>query len=135
MLSAFCCGLQNIVGTKASHGKGLEIPDALTLLETLDLTDKVVTGDAIFCQHNITDLIVTKNGDYVFPVKHNQKNLFENIETAFKQPVFPPQNIRQRRRQSAPRVVARGRLRIEQRILDVLPVEAADLADTWTTVQ
>ncbi len=99
VLSAFCTGLEKIIGTKASHSKGMEIPDALKLLEELDLTDKIVTGDAMFCQHHITDLIVGKDGDYVFPVKKNQKTLHENIETAFKEPVFPPQKLRQRRRQ------------------------------------
>lgn len=93
VLSAFCCGLQNIIGTKASHSKGMEIPDALKLLERLDLTDKIVTGDAMFCQHHITEKIVAKGGDYLFPVKKNQKTLFENIETAFKEPVFPPQEL------------------------------------------
>ena len=97
VLSAFCTGIEKIIGTKASHSKGMEIPDALKLLEKLDLTDKIVTGDAMFCQHHITDLIVEKGGDYVFPVKKNQKSLHENIETAFKQPVFPPQKLRQRR--------------------------------------
>jgi hypothetical protein len=97
VLSAFCCGLQNIIGTKASHSKGMEIPDALKLLDELDLTDKIVTGDAMFCQHHITEKIVEKGGDYLLPVKKNQKTLHENIETAFKQPVFPPQKVRQRR--------------------------------------
>jgi hypothetical protein len=92
VLSAFCADLQNIVGTQASQGKGMEIPDALKLLDRLDLTDKVVTGDAIFCQKHITEKIVAKGGDYLFPVKKNQKTLFENIETAFKQPVFPPRS-------------------------------------------
>ena len=97
VLSAFCCGLQNIIGTKASHSKGMEIPDALKLLDELDLTDKIITGDAMFCQHHITEKIVEKGGDYLFPVKKNQKTLHENIETAFNQPIFSPQKPRQRR--------------------------------------
>lgn len=101
VLSAFCCGLQNIIGSKASHGKGMEIPDALKLLDTLDLTDKIVTGDAMFCQKHIAEKIVGSGGDYVFPVKKNQKTLHENIERAFKQPVFPPQELRQRNAKSA----------------------------------
>lgn len=88
VLSAFCAG---ILGSQASHSKGMEIPDALKLLEKLDLTDKIVTGDAMFCQHHITEKIVEKNGDYLFPVKKNQKTLHDNIEMAFKEPVFPPQ--------------------------------------------
>jgi hypothetical protein len=31
-----------------------------------------------------------KNGDYLFPVKNNQKDLREEIKTAFREPIFPP---------------------------------------------
>jgi predicted transposase YbfD/YdcC len=101
VLSAFCCSLQNVVGTQASHSKGMEIPDAFKLLDELDLTDKIITGDAMFCQKKLTEKIVAKGGDYLFPVKNNQKNLLENIETAFKEPVFPPRKSRQRNEESA----------------------------------
>lgn len=90
VLSAFCCGLQTVLGHEASRGKGLEIPDALNLLERLDLTNKIVTGDAIFCQKSIATKIVERGGDYIFPVKDNQKTLREDIETAFNEPVFSP---------------------------------------------
>jgi len=44
----------------------------------------------LFCQKSIVAKIVEKEGDYVLPVKDNQKNLRENIQTAFDEPVFPP---------------------------------------------
>jgi predicted transposase YbfD/YdcC len=90
VLSAFCCGLQTIVGHEASRGKGLEIPDALKLLERLDMTGKIVTGDAIFCQKSIATKIVERGGDYLFPVKDNQKTLRRDIETAFNEAGFSP---------------------------------------------
>ena len=74
----------------------MEIPDALKLLEKLDLRGKVVTGDAMFCQKAICKTIIDGGGDYVFTVKGNQKDLKENIETAFKEPVFPPQQLGKR---------------------------------------
>jgi len=52
--------------------------------------DAIVTGDAIFCQKSIATKIVERGGDYIFPVKDNQKTLREDIETAFNEPVFPP---------------------------------------------
>ena len=55
-LSAFCAGLQSILGNEASRGKGMEIPDALKLLDQLDLKDKIVTGDAMFCQKSIVGI-------------------------------------------------------------------------------
>ena len=92
VLSAFCGGLQKVLGHAASRGKGREIPDALKLLEQFDLTGKIVTGDAMFCQKSITAKIAERDGDYILPVKDNQKNLREDIETAFNEPVFPPQS-------------------------------------------
>jgi hypothetical protein len=94
VLSAFCGGLQTILSHEASRGKGLEIPDALKLLARLDLRDRIVTGDAIFCQKAIAQTVVDAGGDYLLPVKNNQKTLRENIETAFAEPVFPPHHCR-----------------------------------------
>jgi hypothetical protein len=89
VLSALCAGLQSIRGNEALRGKGMESPDALKLLERLDLKGRIVIGDAIFCQKSNVAKIVEKGGDYVLPVKDNQKNLRENIQTAFDEPVFP----------------------------------------------
>jgi predicted transposase YbfD/YdcC len=60
-------------------------------LKAVGMTGKVMTGDAIFCQKTITSKIVAKGGDYVLPVKRNQKDLLEEIQTAFREPVFSPQ--------------------------------------------
>ena len=90
VLSAFCSSLQTVLGHEDSRSKGLEIPDALKLLERLDLRGKIVTGDAIFCQKSIAAKIVERGGDYVFTVKDNQKTLRQDIETAFNETVFPP---------------------------------------------
>jgi predicted transposase YbfD/YdcC len=127
ILSAFCSGLQKMLGQTASRGQGLEIPDALKLLEQLDLTGKVVTGDAIFCQKSTTTTIVDRGGDYIFPVKDNQKGLRENIELAFAQPAFPIT------RYESGAEKAHGR--IEQRSIEVLPAEAAGIKDDWPTVR
>jgi hypothetical protein len=90
VLSAFCAGLQSILGNEASRGKGREIPGALRLLDQLDLNGKAVTGDAMFCQKSIVTKIVEKGGGYILPVKDNQKTLRQTIETAFDEPLFPP---------------------------------------------
>lgn len=94
VLSAFCAGLQNVLGHEASRSKGLEIPDALKLLERLDLKNKIVTGDAMFCQKSTCEKITQRGGDYVFPIKDNQPTLRENVETAFNEPIFPPRALR-----------------------------------------
>ncbi len=93
VLSAFCATLEQSIGHTSSRGKGREIPDALKLLDSIDLEGAVVTGDAIFCQRAITSRIVEKGGDFLLPVKGNQKDLREEIETAFREPVFPPHGL------------------------------------------
>jgi hypothetical protein len=89
-VSAFCQALQHVITHTASEGKGMEIPDALALLERLELKDKVVTADALLTQKSIAAKVVEKGGDYVLPVKDNQKTLKEEIKTAFETPVSPP---------------------------------------------
>ncbi len=89
VLSAFCVALDQSVGPVSSRGKGREIPDALQLIDQLDLTGKIVTGDAFFRQKTITSKVVGKGGDDVLPVKGNRKDLRDEIETAFTEPVFP----------------------------------------------
>ncbi len=93
VLSAFSAVLGQSVGHSSSRGKGFEIPDALRLLERVDLKNMIVTGDAMFCQKPMTHLIVGKGGDYVLPVKKNQKDLHEEIGTAFNEPAFPPRTM------------------------------------------
>jgi DDE_Tnp_1-associated len=66
-VSAFCGALSATIGQTGSAGKGMEILDALRLLETLDLQGVIVTGDAMFTQVSIANMIVDKGGDYIFP--------------------------------------------------------------------
>ena len=129
VLSAFCVTLDQSVGPVSSRGKGMEIPDALRLIDQLDLTGKIVTGDALFCQKTITSKVVGKGGDDVLPVKGNRKDLRDEIETAFTEPVFPlaewhepPQS---------------GHGRIDQRHIALLPVEALgeEMRKSWPTIR
>jgi hypothetical protein len=83
-VSVFCHELTAVVGQVASQGKGLEIPDAFRLLDSIDLKGIIVMGDAMFTQTSITQTIVEKGGDYVLPVKNNQKNLKEALEMVLK---------------------------------------------------
>jgi len=126
VLSAFCGGLQTVLGHAASRGKGLEIPDALTLLDRLDLTGRIVTGDAIFCQKSVAARIALGGGDYLWQVKDNQKKLREDIETAFDEPVCPLSSF------DSGYSKAHGR--IERRCIDVLPAAAAGIENEWPGV-
>jgi predicted transposase YbfD/YdcC len=60
-----------------------EIPAAMRIVKQLDLRDKVVTGDALLAQRELSAEIVEAGGDYVWTVKGNQGRLKEDIEVLF----------------------------------------------------
>jgi len=60
-----------------------EIPAAPRVLGMLDLQGKIVTADALLTQRHISIQIVEGGGEYVFPVKENQPQLLEDIQTLF----------------------------------------------------
>jgi DDE_Tnp_1-associated/Transposase DDE domain len=78
VVHAFCVGMRTVVGAKAM-GKTNEVKAVLALLETLDLTDTVITGDAIFTTRDLCSAIVRQSGHYLLPVKDNQKPLKQGI--------------------------------------------------------
>jgi hypothetical protein len=129
VLSAFCSALEQSVGHVSSRGKGMEIPDALRLLAKIDLTGKIITGDAVFCRKIITSEIVAKGGDDVFPVKRNQWALLEEIKTVFREPVFPPSEAHE------PADLGQGR--VDKRSIALLPIEALSeqMRAAWSTVR
>jgi len=51
---------------------------------------QVVTGDAMFCQKSITEKIVERGGDYVLPVKGNQKKPSRRYPNGVRNAGFPP---------------------------------------------
>lgn len=56
---------------------------ALTLLKSMVLKGKLITGDAMFCQRDVCQQIVDQGGDYLFVVKDNQPELKAAIEAEF----------------------------------------------------
>ena len=60
-----------------------EITAALELLKTLPLSGVTITGDAIFTQREICQVITERGGDYFFTVKDNQPALKADIALAF----------------------------------------------------
>lgn len=56
-----------------------EIVAAPRLLKSIDLKGKVVTGDAMFTQRELSRQVVEAGGNYIWPVKDNQANLREAL--------------------------------------------------------
>ena len=57
-----------------------EISCLPSYLELFDLKDTIVTIDAIGCNQTVLNKITESGGDYVVPVKENQKKLLKAIE-------------------------------------------------------
>lgn len=56
---------------------------ALEMLDLIPVKGKLITGDAIFCQRDLSRKIRARQGDYLWPVKDNQPDLKAAIEDAF----------------------------------------------------
>jgi predicted transposase YbfD/YdcC len=94
-----------------------EIPAAVRVLNCLDLRGKVVTGDALLTQRELSAQIVAAEGDFIWFVKDNQPELRQDIEALFATeacvPGFSPTHKELRWAQQ----VGKGHGRIERRTL------------------
>lgn len=77
------------LGQAEVDGKTNEHKAALTLLKSVVLPGRVITGDAMFCQRDLCQQIVGAGGHYFFEVKDNQPELKASIAAEF-QPAFSP---------------------------------------------
>lgn len=66
-------------GTEIVDNKTNEIPTAQNMLKRFDLTNTVLTSDALHCQYETARIIVKKKGHYVLKVKSNQLALKEKV--------------------------------------------------------
>jgi predicted transposase YbfD/YdcC len=83
MVSAWCETNQMVLGQLATEEKSNEITAIPRLLEMLDITDCVVTIDAMGCQKAIAEKIIERKGHYVLQVKDNQKGLHDLLTETF----------------------------------------------------
>ena len=79
MVSAWCETNHMVLGQIATEEKSNEITAIPKLLAMLDLTDTVVTIDAMGCQKKIAEQIVQQDGHYILQVKENQPGLHEVV--------------------------------------------------------
>jgi predicted transposase YbfD/YdcC len=73
-----CVLSQMRVDEKTNEHKG-----ALSLLQNLVLTGRVVVGDAMFCQRDLCEQVLDAGGDYLIAVKENQPTLLREIALEF----------------------------------------------------
>lgn len=83
LVAAYAHAVGEVLGQVAAPGKGQELAAAKTLLATLPVAGRVVTGDALLTQRTICERIVANGGDYLFPVDENQPSLRSEVAEAF----------------------------------------------------
>lgn len=83
MVSAWASANHISLGQVVVDEKSNEITAIPKLLELLEISDSLVTIDAMGCQTEIAEKIVEAGGDYVLAVKGNQPTLLAGIESFF----------------------------------------------------
>jgi predicted transposase YbfD/YdcC len=83
MVSAWSDANNMILGNYKVDDKSNEITAIPKLLEILDLSDCIITIDAMGCQQGIAEKIIEKNAHYILAVKENQARLLDDIAEAF----------------------------------------------------
>jgi len=72
------------IGQKKVEDKSNEITAIPLLIDELDITDAVVSIDAVGCQREIAKQIVDKGGHYLLSLKENQQELYDDTVCGFK---------------------------------------------------
>ena len=83
LMAAYLPGEGVVLAQVEVEGKENEIKAAPRLLEAIDLRRKVVSGDAMLAQRQLSAQVVEGGGEYVWTVKKNQPQLREDIATLF----------------------------------------------------
>lgn len=75
VISAFCATDGVVLGQLKTAEKSNEITAIPELINLLDINGKIITTDAMGCQKDIAEKIISQDGDYLFAVKANQGRL------------------------------------------------------------
>lgn len=81
IVTAWCANHKITLGQIKVAEKSNEITAIPLLLDTIDVTDAVITIDAMGCQRAICEKIIEKEAHYIIAVKDNQPTLFSNVIT------------------------------------------------------
>src|SRR5438477_13076750 len=77
-------------GVRRDQGEG-ELTAARRLLPRLPLAGCLLTGDALYCLHELCAQVLAAGGDYLVTVKANQPTLYAAIALLFTEP--PPDEV------------------------------------------
>jgi len=84
MVSAWATANHLVLGQVKVKEKSNEITAIPQLLKVLEISGCIITIDAMGCQTEIASEIISQEADYVFALKDNQGQLFEDVQLLFK---------------------------------------------------
>jgi predicted transposase YbfD/YdcC len=88
LLSVYDVEAAKVMAQVAVGRKENEITKAPGALKLVEISQKVITGDAMHTQRRLAAQILEAQADYVLPVKENQPQLYKNIQALFA-PEYP----------------------------------------------
>ena len=88
-MAAYTHEAGQVLGQVRVAAKTNEHKAALELLGLIPVHGSVITGDAMFCQKELSEEVLRRGGDYVWVVKDNQPTLKADIALAFAEPLSP----------------------------------------------
>jgi predicted transposase YbfD/YdcC len=88
LLSVYDVEQAKVMSQVAVGRKENEITKAPKVLKLVEISQKVITGDALHTQRGLASQILEAQADYVLPVKENQPQLYKNIQSLFA-PEYP----------------------------------------------
>lgn len=80
IVSAYSFNTRMTLVTEACQEKSNEIKAVPLLLEKIDISNKIITADAMSMQKDIIDIIREKGGDFLIELKANQRSLRYGVE-------------------------------------------------------
>jgi predicted transposase YbfD/YdcC len=83
ILSLYGVESQHVLAQAIVDRKENEITVAPRVLEQVDLSGKVVTGDALLAQRKLSSQIIEQEGDFIWPIKENHPRLLADIQQLF----------------------------------------------------
>ena len=104
-------------------GKENEIIAAPRLLSALDLKGRVVCGDAMFTQRDVSVQVLSQGGDYIWTLKENQPTLKDDVAQFFRPPLQAPGWRAPSMTEAKAKKVQLGHGRLESRTLRLIADE------------
>ena len=90
VLSLYGVESQHVLAQASVDRKENEITVAPRVLEQVDLSGKVITGDALLAQRKLSSQIIEQEGDFIWPIKDNHPRLLADIQQLFAIPDETP---------------------------------------------